>query len=144
MRMGWRTITKDIGPKIEVYDLKINILDKDNNIHTKTLQGGWRFGEDIVGNTTNPHAIDLVYKADYIILQHKEYIITDKGLRIPRCNIKNVSYEKINQEMVQPSRTFRGIPDWNSYDWFAFTFMSGVLGFFSLLVFSAIYKMTKG
>lgn len=123
--------------QVEVTDLIIEILDKDDKIHTMRRKCGW-YWDDF---ETGPKPKDLKMSAEYM-LERDEYLITDAGLRIPRCNIKHVEFKDQPKRTVEAEWCHLGVRDWGSFEWIAFTFCSGVitviLGIFGLCIWAKL------
>ncbi len=96
---------------LEISDTQILILDKDDQTHVCTIEGDWNWWG------YEPYVIDSLSRAeDY--LEGREYLETDEGLKIPRCNIKNVKFKEVNQREVTPTYTLPGVKNWSGIDWF--------------------------
>lgn len=137
MRFGWKTFEKPWGEPLTITDLEIHILDKDNQTHIRTIKGKWSCWG--LHTDVTPYVDDIRYRAT-VLLERSEYVQLDnKDVRIPRCNIKTVTYKEVNERQEQPMQEFRGIPRWHGGDWFCFMFMAGFgllcLGALALIIF---------
>jgi len=121
--------------EVEVTDVTIRILDKDNETHKIYLKGKWSWDDE-----GNMYAHDTVYTADRL-LDREEYLLTYAGLRIPRCNIKNCKFDTTTR-IESANYTNLGIKDWGLFEWFCFVvvvcFFLGILTLFVLCIVDGV------
>lgn len=140
MRLGWNTVEKSYGVKLRLSDCVVTIVDKDDSLHSFVVEGSWHLG---YMDRPRPYAHKSKELARDII-ESREYLKTDKGLHIPRCNIKHVTFSEVNEREVEPTYVSKGIKDWDRLDWFAALFCTGVGGgvlfVLGLVVYAVIRK----
>lgn len=135
----WKTEVVDEGDMLIYHDLRMVITDKDDNVHHRTVKGRlsrWGFMSDA------PYAVKPEHTAERLLEEH-EYLITDDQVRIPRCNIKTVVFEKQNERQIQPRVRVRGFKDWTKGEWvIQFLFWGGVV-ITGLLLIACFHKGLK-
>lgn len=131
---GWNDKEVYLNP-VALYDVKATIIDKDDNKHNFVVKGKYH---QSFADSDRVFAISTESLADSI-LERQEYLRTIAGLKIPRCNIKHVTYERFNHREETPSYTNLGIKNWRSFEWFVVLFVGGLatafLGMMALMIY---------
>lgn len=134
---------KHFTASIKVKKAVAVVTDKDGNIHRMTRDPNVRRDHWLSGDRVDPY---VSWKADDKIryeLQDKEYVTTDDGLLIPRCNISNVRIEEGEEYEEGFDWTDKGMKHWSALAWMMFflvgLFCLGIVGAIGLLIAEAIY-----
>lgn len=135
--MQWLSSVENDGPELQIYDLCATIRDKDGDDHLIIF-----YAKVMSWDSDKPYLRDIYRVADYYF-KSNDVVVTDGGLRIPMCNIKNIKYKEINQRSHQPTVNIKGVKDWQGSDWVLFffgIFLVGLgLAFLALMVFVIIH-----
>lgn len=133
----WKDIHHSETLAVQTYQALI--VDKDNLVHSLTMEPTVT-QHDLGGNRI---PLRVAYSADSRIridLESNEYVKTDAGLLIPRCNIKHITIKQHDLIDITKSWVERGIPHWDSFDWFM-AFLSPI--FLSVMVLAIAGIISK-
>lgn len=125
--------------EVEVDDLTIVIVDKDDASHSIKREGVYWWEQPY----EEPTACDTADIATRFIERH-EYLCTDAGLHIPRCNIKNVKFKDQKKRVVVASWEHLGIRNWGTFEWLSFLFVAGCVTVFLAFIAFCIYSKLHG
>lgn len=132
--MRWNSAEVKLN-SVVVYDVLATIVDKDGVEHTKIFKGDYTYG---LWDTDFAYTINTRSQADKYF-ERNEYVTTDAGLKIPRCNIKHIKYSIISETEVTPSHTVLGLRDWPWYDWLGWGLVATP---FVMVLILLIYKVS--
>lgn len=138
MRFAWNSKSTDIG-KFTFEDYEANIIDKDNQKHKITRLSELHYSDFWLNGA--PHGYTSNAKNSLInYLERNEYVETDDGVFIPRCNIKSVTFSCFKTRTEGFIYENPGIRDWNSSEWFSVIFMGGFAFFFLTMAIAILIK----